>query len=102
MGDGAATKKSRGSRRDEESVGCEPSDGPRVRIPLARSRARPGALHVHVSLERSAILATDFFSGAPWHVGIRHAEALIVHGLFALFARHVPAANDVSLCAPGI
>jgi hypothetical protein len=47
-------------------------------------------------------LAAGFFSIAPWHVGIGYTETVIIHGLFALFARHVPAANDASLCAPGI
>jgi hypothetical protein len=47
-------------------------------------------------------LAANFFSVAPRHVGIGYTESVIIHGLFALFARHVPAANDASLCAPRI
>ena len=47
-------------------------------------------------------LAANFLSIAPRHVGIGYTESVIIHGLFALFARHVPAANDASLCAPGI
>jgi hypothetical protein len=44
----------------------------------------------------------DHFPVAPWHVGIGYTETVIIHGLFALFARHVPAANDASLCTPRI
>jgi hypothetical protein len=44
----------------------------------------------------------DHLLAAPWHVGIGHTETVIIHGLLALFARHVPAANDASLCTPRI
>jgi hypothetical protein len=50
----------------------------------------------------SSGLATDYFSRAPRHVGIGDAEAVIIHRLFALLARHVPASNDAACRAPWI
>jgi hypothetical protein len=47
-------------------------------------------------------LATDDFSGAARHVGIGDAEAMMIHGLFALLARHVPASIDAARGAPRI
>jgi hypothetical protein len=47
-------------------------------------------------------LAADFFAPAPRHVGIGDAESVIIHRLFALFARHVPASIDAALDTPGI
>jgi hypothetical protein len=57
---------------------------------------------VDASDSRGRRLAVAYFPMAPWHVGIGYTETAIIHGLFALFARHVPAANDASLCAPRI
>jgi hypothetical protein len=47
-------------------------------------------------------LVANSFSIAPRHVRIGYTETVIIHSLFALLARHVPAANDASLRAPRI
>jgi hypothetical protein len=47
-------------------------------------------------------LAADYLSRAARHVRIGDAKAMMIHRLFALLARHVPAADDAALSAPGI
>ncbi len=65
--------------------------------------ARSGLLCTIASAAQTASrLAADYFSRAARHVRIGDTEAMMIHGLFALLARHVPAANDAALGAPGI
>ena len=37
-----------------------------------------------------------------WHIGISNTETVVIHGFFALLARHVIALQDFSLGAPRI
>jgi hypothetical protein len=75
-------------------AGLPSSCGAAFRSARSHSFAQPGnplSACSRARREGRRRLAADFFSIAPWHVGIGYTETVIIRSFFALLARHVPA-----------